>query len=149
MSRSHPFFAKASLAMLMVESVQQRLCPTGTVTPEPPYSGERQEAENLPRQLEKAYGHEEMPEGIFYPWLISLRSHVWTLPKVPPPPQKSRAKGSANISSLPLIPPSFPSYNLCNVSTSPLVNHCWLTWLMIWWPLDLYKYIATALSVWP
>lgn len=77
---------KASLAMLTAESVQQWLHAIGTVTPEPPYSEERQQVENLPRQLEKAYRHEEMAEGIFYPWLLSLKNHIWTLSKVPPPP---------------------------------------------------------------
>lgn len=52
------------------------------VTPKPSYPGERQEAENLPRQqLEKAYRHEEMPESIFYPCFLSLKNHVWNLPK--------------------------------------------------------------------
>ena len=146
-----PLLCKASLTLLMAEGVHQWLCTTRTVAPEIPYSGERQEVENLPKQLEKAYRHEGMPEGILYPgcfhWrttygfcsksLCHLRNH------------DTCAKGSANISSPSSSPPSFPSYNLYSVSTPPLVNHCWLTWLVNWWPLDLYKYIATTLFVWP
>lgn len=37
---------------------------------------EKQEAENFPKQLEKLYKHEQMPEGIFEPWLLSLKNHI-------------------------------------------------------------------------
>ena len=41
-----------------------------------------------PRAAEKkSYKHEDMIEGILYPWLLSLKNYVWGLPKIPPPAQ--------------------------------------------------------------
>lgn len=132
---------KASPVKLMAKGEQQWLCTTGTVTPEPWCPGKRQETGDLPKQLGKGCRHEEMPEGISYPWLLSLKSHIWTLPKVPPAPQKPCAQCKHHLCAF----NSTVLSQLQPVSTLALFNHYWHTSLVIWWSLDLHKPIATSL----
>lgn len=137
---------KASPAILMAKGVQQWLCTTGTVTPEPSLFRKEAGGRRSRQAAEKSMGTWGDARRPFLPLVAFTEEPHMDSAQSPSSTPETMCPGKCK--HLLCAFNTTVHSQLSPVSTPPLFNHHWHTWLVIWWSLDLLKPIATTLHGW-